>query len=257
MGNVESGLGESLISRMISTLRSTPSILSRNRTLIAVLAFLYLLPLATSASTSPIRSLIYLMTRMMILGLLAMSFDLQLGRTGLLNFGHVALFGVSAYFMAYTLDASYLAPPYNAVALIPYPITIIFAMMIGAGLGLIMGLTTNRMKGTAFAFIALAIAMFIYNFFAQTPQISGGETGLTVPTPGLIRTGPFYLFFVTIAFVLLIAFIGMVILYLKKRTETLSIILVTPVMVAYLIFLVVVGTNILGAVLVFFAFALM
>ena len=234
-----------------------PSILTKNRTLIAVLAFLYLIPLATTADTSPIRSLIYLMTRIMILGLLAMSFDLQLGRTGLLNFGHVALFGVSAYFMAYTLDASILPPPFNAIALIPYPFTIILAMMIGAGLGLVMGLTTNRMKGTAFAFIALAIAMFIYNFFAQTPAISGGETGLTVPTPDLIRTGPFYLFFVALSFVFLAAFIGMVILYLKKQTETLSVFLVTPVMIAYMVFLFVVGSNIIGGVLVFFAFVLM
>jgi ABC-type branched-subunit amino acid transport system permease subunit len=255
--NEESNSGKSWFSAILLTIKNIPSVLSSNRALLAVIAFLYLLPLGTSAGTSPIRTLIYIITRIMILGLLAMSFDLQLGRAALLNFGHVALFGVSAYFIAFTLDPDILPPPFNLIAAIPYPLTIILAMMIGAGLGLIMGLTTSRMRGTAFAFIALAIAMFIYNFFSQTSDISGGETGLTVPTPDLIRTGPFYLFFVTIAFVVLAAFIGMVILYLKKRTETLGLFLVIPVMITYMVVLMVIGTNILGSVLVLFAFLLM
>ncbi|MFW9975219.1 MAG: branched-chain amino acid ABC transporter permease [Candidatus Thorarchaeota archaeon] len=248
---------KSWFSAIMISIKNMPSVLLRNSALLAVIAFLYLLPLGTSAGISPIRTLIYIVTRIMILGVLAMSFDLQLGRAALLNFGHVALFGVSAYFIAFTLDPTILPPPFNLIAAIPYPLTIILAMMIGAGLGLVMGLTTNRMRGTAFAFIALAIAMFIYNFFSQTSDISGGETGLTVPTPDLIRTGPFYLFFVTIAFVVLSAFIGVVILYLKKRTETLGLFLVIPVMITYMAVLMVIGTNILGSVLVFFAFLLM
>ncbi len=244
-------------SRLRDKVYSIPSVLSKNRTFIAILAFMYMLPLSTAASTSPVRTLIYILTRIMILGLLAMSFDLQLGRASLLNFGHVALFGVSAYVMAFTLNADFLPPPFNLIAAIPYPLTIVLGILVGAGLGLIMGLTTSRMRGTAFAFIALAIAMFIYNFFAQNPDISGGETGLTVPTPDLIRTGPFYLFFVAIAFVFLAAFVGMVILYLKKRLDTFGIVLVAPVMISLLGVLLVIGTNILGTVLVALAFILM
>jgi ABC-type branched-subunit amino acid transport system permease subunit len=236
------------------TVLGIPSILSKNRTIIAVLAFLYLIPLGTTASTSPIRTLLFLFTQIMIFGLLAMSFDLQLGRASLLNFGHVALFGVGAYFMAYTLDAGLLPPPFNLIALIPYPLTLVVAMLIGGGLGLIMGLTTSRMKGTAFAFIALAIAMFIFNFFADNSDISGGETGLAVPTPDIIRTGPFYLLFVILAFVFLAAFIGSVILYMKKWTDYSGLILVTPVMVAFTGVLFIFGTNIFGPVLVFIAF---
>jgi len=233
------------------------SFLSKNRTVIAIIAFLYLIPLGTTASFSPIRSLLFLITQIMIFGLLAMSFDLQLGRASLLNFGHVALFGVGAYFMAYSLNANFLPAPFNIIATIPYPLTIIVAMMLGGVLGLIMGLTTSRMRGTAFAFIALAIAMFIFNFFSENPAISGGETGLTVPTPDLIRTGPFYLLFVILAFVVLIAFIGTVIIYIKKRTDYTGLILITPVMVAYTAVTLILGTNILGPVLVFAAFVIM
>ncbi len=230
------------------------SILSNNRTMVAVLAFLFLLPLGTTTGTSPVRALIFLFTQIMIFGLLAMSFDLQLGRASILNFGHVALFGVGAYFMAFTLDVDFLPPPFNLVATIPFPFTIIIAMFIGAGLGFIMGLTTSRMKGTAFAFTALAIAMFIYNFFFQSPDISGGETGLRVPTPDLIRTAPLYLLFVGVAFVFLAAFMGMVILYLKKRTDTSGLILVTPVFAVFTGVLLFFGTNVVGPTVVLFAF---
>ncbi|MHA3964285.1 MAG: branched-chain amino acid ABC transporter permease [Candidatus Thorarchaeota archaeon SMTZ1-45] len=234
-----------------------PSMLSSNKTIIAVLAFLFLLPMGTTAGTSPTRALLSLITQILIFALLAMSFDLQLGRSALLNFGHVALFGVGAYFMAFTLDADVLPPPFNLIAAIPYPLTLIVAMMIGGALGFIMGLTTSRMRGTAFAFIALAIAMFIYNFFVENPDISGGETGLSVATPDLIRTGPFYLLFITLAFVILAAFIGMMILYIKKRTDYTGLILITPVMVVFTCFTFVFGRNAYGSVFLFMAFLVM
>ena len=96
-----------IVGKLKEIILRIPSILSNNRTAIAVLAFLYLLPLGTAASTSPVRAMLFLITQIMIFSLLAMSFDLQLGRASLLNFGHVALFGVGAYFMAFTLDADF------------------------------------------------------------------------------------------------------------------------------------------------------
>jgi ABC-type branched-subunit amino acid transport system permease subunit len=131
------------------------------------------------------------------------------------------------------------------------------AMIVGGLLGLVMGLTTNRLRGTAFAFIALAIAEFIYNYFAQNPSISGGETGLTIPTPDLIRTGPFYLLFVAIAFAFLAAFVGMFILYLRKRVDSFGLLLASPVMIALSALVLIFGTNILGAILLAVAFLLM
>jgi len=242
---------------IVEGIRNLPSVLSKNRMLVAIFAFFYLLPLGTAVGTSPLRAMLYIMTQIMIFGLLAMSFDLQLGRAGLLNFGHVALFGVGAYFMAFTLDASVLPPPLNLIASIPYPLTILLAMMVGAGLGFVMGLTTSRMKGTAFAFIALAIAMFIYNFFAGSPDISGGETGLGVSTPAILRTAPVYLLYVCLAFIFITGFFGMVVLYVKERTESIGLVLLSPVMIAFTGILLIFGVNILGPILVFVSFLMM
>ncbi|MFW9786145.1 MAG: branched-chain amino acid ABC transporter permease [Candidatus Thorarchaeota archaeon] len=235
----------------------TPSILSKNRTVLAILAFMYLIPLGTGAALGPVRNLLKVVTLIMIFALLAMSFDLQLGRSALLNFGHVALFGVGAYFVTYTLDENFLPSPYNAVAAIPYPLAILIAMLIGAGLGLIMGLTTSRMRGTAFAFIALAIAMFIFNFFRQTNVLSGGETGIRVPIPDLLRTGPVYQLFVMIAFIFLAAFVGTTYIYLKKKMDYTGLLLVVPVIAALTGFLLILGRNILGSVVVVMGFLIM
>ncbi|TFG34636.1 branched-chain amino acid ABC transporter permease [Candidatus Thorarchaeota archaeon] len=229
------------------TIKNIPAAISNNRMLLSFIVFLYLLPLVTGARLSPERALINIITQIMIFGLLAMSFDLQLGRAGLLNFGHVALFGVGAFFVAFTLNTN-VFPELN---IIPYPIALIIAMSIGAILGFIMGLTTNRMKGTAFAFIALAISMFLYNYFAQNPSISGGETGLRVAIPGIMTTAPFYLFFVIIAFIVFISFFGMVILYVKKRTESVGPFFFVPVMVAFIVVLLVFNANIIGPILLF------
>ena len=229
-------------------LSKLPSMLSKNSVLLALIAFLYLLPLVTSAENSPMRDLLSVMTKMMILGLLAMSFDLQLGRAGLLNFGQVALFGVGAFFAAFTLNFTVFGAldwMYHV-----YFATLIVSMLLGAGLGFIMGLTTSRMRGTAFAFIALAIAMFLYNFFAESPDISGGETGLQVRTPGMMLSAPYYLFFVAVAFVVLALFFGMMVLYVRKRTESIGPLFYGSVVLAFLGVLVFFGANIIGAILI-------
>lgn len=234
---------------LVSSIKNMPTIVSNNRMLLSVIAVLYLFPLVTRAQLSPERDLLNVFTQIMIFGLLAMSFDLQLGRAGLLNFGHVALFGVGTYFTAFTLNNTV----FTELNVIPYPVTLIIAMLIGAFLGFIMGLTTSRMRGTAFAFIALAISMFLYNYFVQNPAISGGETGLRITTPSVMLTAASYVFFVIIALIVITAFFGMVILYVKQRTESISPLLFIPVMLAFTIILLVFGSNIIGPILVLFA----
>jgi ABC-type branched-subunit amino acid transport system permease subunit len=110
------------------------------------------------------------------------------------------------------------------------------------------------MKGTAFAFIALAIAMFLFNFFAENNDISGGETGLRVSTPNLLRTAPFYLLFVSLAFIVIAAFIGMIILYLKDRKESSGFILFIPIAISFPAILLFFEENIIGPIIVIIAF---
>ncbi|MFW9996863.1 MAG: branched-chain amino acid ABC transporter permease [Candidatus Odinarchaeota archaeon] len=204
--------------------------LSNNKVTTAIIAFLYVLPLFTTAETSPFRSLLSIITQVLIFGILAMSFDLQLGRTGLLNFGQAALFGVGAYAFVFTMMdpsiLSFFTIRFISIGSIIFPLpldlvvyflVILIAVAVGILLGIIMGLTTNRLRGTGFAFIALAMAMVLYNYFSGNPDISGGETGLRIQTPEPLRTDGFYLLFVLLSIITIIIFLAMVLVYLKER----------------------------------------
>ena len=200
--------------KLISTINDH---ISKNRVFITVVAFLYFIPLMTAAETSSLRALLHTLTLIFSLGILAMSFDLQLGRSGLLNFGQALLFGVGAYTIAFSLNNSLLPFPISVIFNVPYPFTILLAILIGILVGAIMGSTTDRLRGTGFAFIALAIAMLVFNYFKTNPEISGGETGLAIPLPSIVKNEYFYLLFALLSIIIILIFIYMVVQYLTSR----------------------------------------
>lgn len=195
--------------------------ISKNQIIITILFFLYILPLFTRAERSALRTSLLLITEFLIFGIFALSFDLQLARTGLLNFGQAAFFGIGAYITAWHLDPSVIPSPLvqYVFELVPYPLTLVSAIIFGVILGLIMGSTTNRMNRTAFAFIALAIAMLLLEFMNMPENlgISGGETGLLTTTPSLLTNYVVYLVFVALTTIIVLLFFIMVFLDLKER----------------------------------------
>ena len=50
------------------------------------------------------RSLLFLVMQIFILGIFAMSYDLLLGYTGIVSFGHTMFFGIGAYSVAVMFD---------------------------------------------------------------------------------------------------------------------------------------------------------
>ena len=97
----------------------------------------------------------------------ACAFNLLLGFTGLLSFGHAAFFGAAAYFTGWFLKSSGFSPELG-----------VLAGALGAGLvGLVVGLIAIRRQGIYFAMITLAMAQMIYFVWLQAP-FTGGEDGL-------------------------------------------------------------------------------
>lgn len=97
----------------------------------------------------------------------ACSFNLLLGYTGLLSFGHAMFFGGAAYITGFALKS--------------FPISTELGILIGgvsAGLlGLGIGYLTMRRQGIQFAMITLAFSQFIYFICLQAP-FTGGEDGM-------------------------------------------------------------------------------
>lgn len=97
--------------------------------------------------------------RVMCLALFACAFNILLGQTGILSFGHAAFFGSSAYFCGYMLKEQGLSPE---IAILT---GVVSASLLGAGIG---ALATRR-SGIYLAMITLALSQLVYFLFLRLP----------------------------------------------------------------------------------------
>lgn len=105
--------------------------------------------------------------KLLCFALFACAFNLLLGYTGLLSFGHAAFFGGAAYFTAHAVKVWGVTPE----------IGLIIGMAGAALLGLVIGFVAIRRQGIYFAMITLALSQMFYFFCLQAP-FTHGEDGL-------------------------------------------------------------------------------
>lgn len=105
--------------------------------------------------------------KLLCFALFASAFNLLLGYTGLLSFGHAAFFGGAGYVAGYLMRDLNLTPELGLIA----------GTAAGALIGLVVGLLAIRRQGIYFAMITLALAQMFYFFCLQAP-FTGGEDGL-------------------------------------------------------------------------------
>lgn len=109
---------------------------------------------------------IFLM-KLLCFALFASAFNLLLGYTGLLSFGHAAFFGGAAYFTAHAVK-EWGWPPEAGILL---------GVAGAAALGLVMGAIAIRRQGIYFAMITLALAQMFF-FFCLQASFTHGEDGI-------------------------------------------------------------------------------
>ncbi|MFU2051067.1 branched-chain amino acid ABC transporter permease [Bordetella hinzii] len=105
--------------------------------------------------------------KVMCYALFACAFNLLLGYTGLLSFGHAAFLGSAAYAAGQALK----------VWGWPTELGLLFGILTAALLGLVIGALAIRRSGIYFAMITLALAQMVFFFFLQA-KFTGGEDGL-------------------------------------------------------------------------------
>ncbi|GAB2899275.1 branched-chain amino acid ABC transporter permease [Paralcaligenes sp. KSB-10] len=133
-----------------------------NRKLIAYLLAVVIIALLPAMGAYPI-----FVMKVLCYALFACAFNLLLGYTGLLSFGHAAFLGGAAYAAGYALTAWGM----------PTLAGLIFGTAVAAVMGLVMGLLAIRRSGIYFAMITLAMAQMVFFFFLQA-HFTGGEDGL-------------------------------------------------------------------------------
>ncbi|MFS8980967.1 branched-chain amino acid ABC transporter permease [Cupriavidus necator] len=108
-----------------------------------------------------------LLLKLLCFALFACAFNLLIGFTGLLSFGHAAFFGGAGYIAGYAMKAWGVTPELGLV----------LGSGAGAALGYVVGSLAIRRQGIYFAMITLALAQMLYFIFLQAP-FTGGEDGL-------------------------------------------------------------------------------
>lgn len=107
------------------------------------------------------------MMKALCFAIFACAFNLLLGYTGLLSFGHAAFMGAAAYATGWLVRSGGWSPELGLLA----------GLAVGAALGLVVGLIAIRRQGIYFAMITLAMAQMVYFVCLQAP-FTGGEDGL-------------------------------------------------------------------------------
>jgi len=125
----------------------------------------------------PFQDFIYLVFAMKVLcfALFACAFNLLLGFTGLLSFGHAAFFGTAAYVTAYLCKELGFSPELG----------ILLGVLGSAVLGFLIGALAIRRQGIYFAMVTLALSQMVYFLAVQLP-FTGGEDGIQGVPRGML-----------------------------------------------------------------------
>src|SRR5713226_9008087 len=179
------------------------------RTLI-IIAAIWLLLLFAPYWIPPLGGYTALGTRVLVLGLAAMSVNFLLGFTGVLSFGHAAWFGLGAYGCGLMLKFVALSTPLGLIA----------GTVLGGVLGGLLGTLIVRRRGVYFAMVTIAFGQVFYYIAFQWSSLTGGDDGLRgfsrqpldfglFSIDILSSTNNFY-YFVLFCFAIIVAIMGFI-----------------------------------------------
>lgn len=129
-----------------------------------------------------------LLTQIFIFAIFAMSYDILLGYTGIVSFGHAMFFGIGAYTTAIMLKGM-------DQTLFSFLLSIVVGMIIAGIVSFLIGLLTLRLQSHFFAMFTLAVSGLFLVLAEKWRTLTQGNDGFTFRAPELFtdRT-TFYIF---------------------------------------------------------------
>jgi branched-chain amino acid transport system permease protein len=145
-----------------------------------------------------------LLSQMGIASVFALSYNLLLGQTGLLSFGHAVYFGLGAY------ASIHLMRMINGGLPVPMALVPLAGAIAGLLFGIVFGAVTTRRAGVVFALISLGVGELVFAAMRILQGFSGGEEGITAnrgagPHPFGLTFGPQLQVYYVIAFWAMVA----------------------------------------------------
>src|SRR5690606_4992452 len=131
---------------------------------------------------------VFVATRILILGIFAMAFDLVFGFGGMPSLGHAAFYGLGAYVVGLGITRW----GWGAGTVL------VVAILGAAGLGLVTGMLTLRTRGSCLVLLALAVGEAVRAVAFQQVSLTRGDNGIANigrdTLPEVVRsTNGFYL----------------------------------------------------------------
>lgn len=111
---------------------------------------------------------VYVATRILILGMLATAYNLVFGYAGFPALGHAAFFGLGGYTVGLGVSRAEL----GFVWLLPV------AIVIGALMGVLMGIMCLKVRGVYLLLLTLALAQALFGLAFYQVELTGGDNGI-------------------------------------------------------------------------------
>ena len=112
----------------------------------------------------------------------SLSYNILLGQTGLLSFGHAVYYGLGGFLVIHAI---------NLISTNKFPIPLPFVPLVGGLAGLffaaLLGWVSTQRSGTAFAMISLGVAELIASSALILRTFFGGEAGISANRTKLFR----------------------------------------------------------------------
>ncbi|MDM5154489.1 branched-chain amino acid ABC transporter permease [Bacillus sp. DX1.1] len=168
---------------------------------IAMLSCLMIFPFVNDS-----RSMLILFTQIFIFAIFAMSFDILLGYTGIVSFGHCMFFGIGAYCVALLFDR-------QEATVASFLIGVTIAVILSAIISYIIGMLSLRLKSHFYAMLTLAISQLFFVLAEKWRTVTHGGDGFTFRVPDMFRDR-FTFYYITL--------ISLVVIFLLLRLFTKS-----------------------------------
>ena len=114
------------------------------------------------------------LTFVLIYGIVGLGLMVLAGFTGQFSMGHAAFLGVGAYTQGVLTNLG-----------VPFPIAMVFAALLAAAAGVVVGLPALRLKGIYLGIATLAFGFIVEEVFARWEKLTGGNAGMHVKEPAI------------------------------------------------------------------------
>jgi len=134
-----------------------------------------------------------IMCEALVMGMLALSFNLLFGYMGQLSFGQAAFYGLGGYTVAMLITKA----QFN------FWLSLLAGVLVAVLFGLVVGYFCVRLRGIYFAVLTLAFGQLIFFIVFKWHNFTGGDDGIQgVFPPDLLKSPIVYYYFILIVFLL-------------------------------------------------------